>query len=368
MDIRPTGGRLIALDVFRGLSVAGMILVNATEPGREIYAQLAHAAWNGCTFADWIFPFFLVAVGISIQLSLSKRIAAGVPRARLFWKIAGRACAIYIVGVLMHGFPSYSWDRIIEPLVLKQIATCYFIAASITLLLAPRWRFGVTVAFIAVYWGLMEFFPVPGVGSGMYEPGRNFAAYVERLLFPGGHWADPAIVGTLTATATTLLGVWAGRMILQETDPTRRAVLLLGVGNTLLLAGFLIDPLMPINKKLWTVSYVFFTGGWAYIVLGMFIWIIEILRAQWWTRPFVVFGSNALVVYVASGVVGRLLHVIRAPGSQGSSWSLNEAIYQTCFVSLFPGKLATLMFNLLILASMYLLAWILWNRRIFIRA
>jgi predicted acyltransferase len=211
--------RLTSLDVFRGATIAGMILVNNPGSWSYVYPQLRHADWHGWTFTDLIFPFFLFIVGVAIVFSFSRRVELGYSRVKLFGKVVRRTIILFALGLFLNGFPEFNFSTIRIMGVLQRIAICYFFASVIYLTSSVRWQAFWSFALLFIYWGLMEFVPVPGIGAGLYEKGRNFAAYVDSLILKGHMWSatktwDPeGIVSTIPAISTTLFGVLTGHWL-----------------------------------------------------------------------------------------------------------------------------------------------------------
>jgi predicted acyltransferase len=212
------------------------------------------------------------------------------------------------------------------------------------------------------------YIPVPDIGAGVFEPGRNFAVYFDKIIFPGNHWLDPNGVSILTAIASVLFGVLAGDYLQKKNEIGDRIVQLFVWGNILLLLSFILDSWMPINKRLWTVSYTLFMAGWAQVTIAMLLWMIDKKGWKWWTKPFLVFGMNALVIYVAAGVIGRSLHFVKIHNASGLQKTLTDFIYETMYSPFFEEKMATLLYNISILALLYVFGWILWKMKIFVRA
>lgn len=359
-----TNNRLISLDAFRGITVAGMLLVN--NPGSEpSYSQLDHAAWSGWTFTDTIFPFFLWIVGVAMTLSFAKRIEQGADRMRLLMHVARRAAIIYLLGLLLAGFPYYHLERIRVVGVLPRIAVCYLIASVVFLFAGWRTQIFAILALFATYWLLMTLYPVPGLGAGHWEKGSNFAAYVDQMLLHGHMWGqtktwDPeGIVSTLPAIGTTLLGALAGQLLRNREG---RVKWILASGVALFALGELLSLWMPINKSLWTVPYTLLMAGLASLEFLLLYWIIDQKGWRRWAAPFLIFGSNAIVIFVLSGVVGRLLMLIKV-GRQ----SLGSFIYGNFFAPLASQKNASLLYALAFVSLLFAVAWFLHWRRWFLK-
>ncbi len=297
--------RLTSLDAFRGATIALMVLVNDPGDGRQSYAPLRHSQWNGWTITDVVFPSFLWIVGVAITLSLGARIAAGVPRTKLLLQAARRAVIIYVLGLIVYAWPiDLSTQRLLG--VLQRIAICYLIAAAIYLYCELRGQLLSLSGLLVVYWLLMTLVPVPGYGPGRLDVAGNLAHYVDRIVL-GTHnyhstktWDPEGLVSTLPAIATALLGVMAGHLIRAQRQLTERVVWMFLVGNVLIALGMICDAWLPINKKLWTTSFSLFMGGLDFVLLAVFLWLVDHLGHQRYVRPLVIIGMNSIAVYMAS--------------------------------------------------------------------
>lgn len=313
--------RLVSLDVFRGITIAGMLLVNNPGSWSHIYNPLEHAAWHGWTPTDLIFPFFLFIVGVSSTFSFGNALAKGATREQLLTKSIKRGLLIILVGLLLHAFPYYNADlaTLRFPGVLQRIGLAYLMAAPIILYFSTRGIVAFIAALLLGYWALQTTVNVPGSGVGVLEPGRDLGAYIDRAVFGTNHlwsqaktWDPEGLLSTLPAVGTLLLGVLTGTWIRQNRSTADKTVGLFVAGNVGLLLGLVWHQLFPINKNLWTSSYVIFTAGMACHFLAMCYWLIDVRGHRGaWTRPFVIFGTNAIAAFVLSGIGARLLGMIR---------------------------------------------------------
>lgn len=328
--------RLRSLDAFRGLTIAGMLLVNNPGSWSYVYPPLEHAEWNGWTPTDLIFPFFLFIVGVALSISLARRRESGSDRAAILRKILLRSAIIILVGILLNGFPRYDLSTIRIPGVLQRIGLVYLIAASCWVLLSGSAVAAVTVALLLGYWGLMALIPVPGYGPGQLEPVGNLAQYIDSHLLAGHMWKadwDPeGLLSTLPAIATCLLGGLTGEWLRIQSPSARTVQRLILFGLTLTAAGLLWGMAFPINKNLWTSSYVVFTAGAALLLFACCYWLIELRGKEKWAVPAYVFGLNPLTVFVASGLMARTLGRIKV-GEGDAAISLQRWIYQEGFAS-----------------------------------
>ncbi len=368
----PENQRLLSLDFFRGFTIAAMILVNNPGSWSHVYPPLLHAPWHGWTPTDLIFPFFLFIVGVSITLSFSSKKENHAPRKDLYIKIIRRSIILFALGLFLSGFPFYDLATIRIPGVLQRIAVCYFFAAVIFLNSDAKTQALWAVAFMLIYWAFMEWFPVPGVGSGSYERGENFSAWVDNLLLHGHLWSqtktwDPeGIFSTLPAISTTLFGVLTGHLIRQKKPATKKVQLMLIYGAAAIAIGWIWHYYLPINKSLWTSSYALFMSGMAMVVLGISYYLIDIKGWQIGTKPFRVYGMNAITVFVLSGVVARLLYLIKWQ-SGDDVITLKTWLMNTLFLPWLSPINASLAFALCFVFVSYFAMYYLYIKQIFIK-
>ncbi len=344
------------------MTIAGMMLVNNMGSGQYSYEPLKHADWHGWTFTDTVFPFFLWIAGVAMTLSFARRTGQGADRSKLMAHVLWRSLIIFGLGLFLNGFPYYNLSTLRIPGVLQRIAICYLAAGGICLYLSRRWQAVMTVAMMAVYWILMTRIPVPGYGAGLWEVPGNFAQYVDGL-FLGGHmysatktWDPEGIVSTLPAISTILFGALTGHLLRSTVPPRDKACWMFFAGNALLFAGVMMDKWMPINKKLWTNSYAIFMAGLALAVFACCYWLIDILGWRGWTRPFAIYGSNAIAVYVLAGLFSRLV------GMAGWRQPVMEALRQVA-----DPYAASLLYGLAHVMLFYMVAWYLYRRGWFLR-
>jgi predicted acyltransferase len=366
-------GRLLSLDVFRGLTIAGMILVNNPGTWRAVYPPLTHADWHGWTPTDLIFPFFLFVVGVSITLALAPRRERGESRARLAARIVRRSVILFALGVFLAGFPDFNLATIRIPGVLQRIAVCYLAAALLFLVTTVRAQAAVITGLLLGYWALMTLVPVPGFGAGDLGKEGNLAAYLDRTLL-GPHLWRPAkvydpegILSTLPAIATTLAGVLTGHWLRSARTPSARVWGMGTAGVAAVLLGLLWSRWFPINKALWTSSYVVFTAGAALLGLAACCWLVEVRKWRRWATPFLVFGVNAIAAFVLSTFVARVLILAKITGADGSRAPWHRWLYEHLFATWATPVNASLLFALAYLLLWLALMGILYRRRIFIR-
>lgn len=363
----------MSLDVFRGITIAGMILVNNPGSWGSVYAPLRHASWNGCTPTDLVFPFFLFIVGVAITLSLSKRKKRGDNQNQLLLNILRRSAILFLLGLILSGFPSFNFFTIRIPGVLQRIALVYFISSFIFLKSSLKVQIYLTFLFLLVYWFLMTFIPVPGIGEANLEKATNLGAWLDNLLL-GGHlwsaskvWDPEGILSTMPAISTALLGILTGYWLQTKNDMTTKTVWLFVFGSFLMLAGYIFDGWFPMNKSLWTSSYVLYTGGLALNFLAICYWFIDVKKINWWVKPFQVYGMNAITVFFLSGIVGRLLYLIKFSNSSGTDTTLKEILYSNIFLSWLSPINASLAWAISYVLIWLGLMWILYQKKIFIK-
>jgi predicted acyltransferase len=402
----PTGvsNRVLSVDILRGLTIALMILVNDPGDWAHTYAQLDHAAWNGFTLTDLVFPNFLFMVGASIIFSMQSRIQRGESRRTLALHILRRSATIFALDIFFGLYPHFHYTHLRIFGVLTRIALCYLVAGLICL---ATQRARTLVAIIATlligYWALMRFVPVPGCGIPTHEipildPNCNLAAWLDRhvigflqstlhtgRLYNGNR--DPeGLLSTLPAIATTLLGavtaLWL-RRVDRRSDrgadaispgTCLRGLILAGILG--LAAGLLWNLSFPINKNLWTSSYVLFAAGLALLLLAALYWLIDIRHAnepkagKWLTFPWLVFGSNAIAAFCVSEFIVINMIWIKIPNSIGPNGKPVTAwfwIYHNLFASNGSTKITSLVFAIAFVAVCFIPNWLLWRKRIFLK-
>ncbi len=329
--------RLASLDVFRGLTIAGMILVNNPGSWSHVYSPLAHAEWHGWTPTDLIFPFFLFIMGVAIPLALGRRLARGDPRRAIWWHIVRRALILFALGLFLNGFPHFELSRIRIPGVLQRIALCYLFSALIVMKTTVRGQAIAAALLLAAYWLLMRFVPVPGYGAGVWEKEGNLAAYLDQRLLHGHlyrpTWDPEGILSTIPAIGTTLLGALAAYWLLSPRTAREKTLGLIGTGIVGIALGHVMNLWFPINKNLWTSSYAVFTGGMALLCLAACFWMVEVKGIRRPFIPFLIFGVNPISVFVLSALVARLMILFRIARPDGTEISLKAYIYETLFAS-----------------------------------
>lgn len=373
--------RLASLDAFRGFTIAAMLLVNNPGDWGHLYGPLGHAKWDGWTFTDWIFPFFVFISGISMTISLGRRAALGDPRHALLAQTMRRGAVIVAIGLLLNFIPAFDVAQIRIPGVLQRLGLCTILAAPLVLYCHWRGQLAWLVGLLLGYTLVQMVLSVPdaqGVWhTGSLQPGQDVGAWLDRTLMDGHLWRssktwDPeGLLSTLPAVASQLAGVLVGHWLAHARDPIEKTVWLLVAGLALLWAGQVLGAWsMPINKSLWSPSYVLFTAGWACLLFGVCYWLLDAqpdrglrTRATWFATPLVIFGMNALFLFALSSLIAKMLGYIQlAPNLTLKGWLF--APLQTS--GLAPVN-ASLVFALLFVCCMYVVAWALWRKGYFLK-
>lgn len=351
-----------------------MILVNNPGNWNSVYPPLLHAEWHGWTPTDLIFPFFLFIIGVAMPLSYTSRRAGGGWSGELRGHALKRSLIIFGLGTFMALFPFFNnWDTYRIMGVLQRIGLVYLLASTIYLTVGPRGRWGCTVVLLLGYWALMTLVPVPGFGPGDLSPEANFGAFIDRAvlgqehLWRGDPWDPEGLLSSLPAVATTLLGIFAGELLLSDSSAWRRLLILTMLSLAAIALGLYWGRFFPINKSLWTSSYVVFTAGMGGLLLACFYWAIEVRGWRAWARPFVVYGMNPLAVFVASGLLSKSLILWRVPLEGGGTTSAYDWIYASFFLPFAEPTDASLAFALTHVLTWLVVAWLLHSRRLYIK-
>ncbi len=389
--------RLISLDALRGFTIAGMVIVNDPGSWQYVYAPLEHAGWHGLTFTDLIFPFFLFIVGVSIAFAYTKRLESGLPKKELYKKIVWRAIKIFGVGMLLRLIPDFDFADLRWAGVLQRIAVVFLVCAVVFLNADWRKQVWIGAILLAGYWILMTFIPVPiddvirqsletgtvmrshglipvgemkqiseGLIAANYNPGVNITAWLDRIFLPGTFWEktwDPeGLMSTLPAIVTGIIGMLVGRYILTEKDQNKKLVILFFAGLMMLIGGELWSYIFPLNKNLWTSSFVLYTAGAATLGLAACILIVDIWGYTKWTFLGQVYGANAITSYVLAGILTTVFY--------DKIWwgiSLSQSfMHGMTGIGVAP-KLASFMYAIIYMLIVFVPAYILYWRKIFIK-
>lgn len=379
--------RLLSLDFFRGLTVAAMILVNNPGSWSHIYAPLEHAEWNGCTPTDLIFPFFLWIVGVSIAFAMSSSKADPSTHQKTIIKAIKRGIILYSLGFFLAIFgkimaviidgksllEAFQTVRLLG--VLQRIGIVFIISSIIFLRVSNKGIFKLFVAILAIYWALMTFVPVPGIGYANLEKETNLAAWIDRGILTEAHiwassktWDPEGVLSTLPAIATCLFGILVGVWLRnKEVDQPTKVAWLFTSGVAAVILGLLWDLQFPINKALWTSSYVLYAGGLASIGLALCYWLIDVQGYKRITTPFVVYGVNAITVFFLAGLMPRVLNLIKLPNADGTKSALLEKFYTTCYTPFFSPINASLIWAITYVLGFYVLLYFMYKKNIIIK-
>jgi len=369
-------GRLISLDVFRGITIVGMILVNNPGTWSKVYKPLLHAPWNGWTPTDFIFPFFLFIVGVAMSLSLTKRLERGDSKSKIYAKIVTRTVIIFAIGFFLNLFPNFNFQQVRIPGVLQRIALCYFFASMIMLNFNKRWQVGWAVFLLGFYWILVKLVPVPGFGAGVLEAKGSLCWYIDSNVLAGHTWKgapvpgfDPeGLLSTIPAIVTVIFGIFAGDWIRSPREHYEKVSGLFVFGIIGLVLGEILKGWLPISKNLWTSTYSIFMAGMALIFLAMCYWLIDIKGFKSWGKPFIVFGSNAILVFSLASLIARVTVNIKWFQADGTEIMLKTYLYKTLFAS-WAGinELSSLLYPITYLLIWLGIMWILYRNNIFMK-
>jgi len=315
--IKAPSGRIVSIDALRGFDMFWIIggdaffrafLKLSDAPWAEaLKVQLHHSKWDGFTFYDLIYPLFLFIVGVSMPFAISKRLQRGDSRGDLYAHIIKRTLVLFAFGLVYNHFLEFDFDSFRWAGVLQRIALCYFFAAMIFMNFRIKGQVIAIGLIVFGYWAIMTLVPVPGHGAGVLTPEGNLAGFIDRLLLPGRFCCyklgdNEGILTTLPAVASTLLGGLAGHLLSSSYDQRKKLLGLAIAGIAGLGLGLVWNMVFPINKLLWSSSYVLYTAGWSFLLMALFYWIIDMRGYQKWAFPFVVIGLNPITIYVLEGV------------------------------------------------------------------
>ena len=361
--------RLRSLDAFRGFTIAAMILVNNPGSWGHVFPALLHAPWHGWTPTDLIFPFFLFIVGVAIPFSTEKRMDRGTPRARLVLQMLRRSAILVGLGFFLAAFPFFDLGALRLPGVLQRIGIVYLVVGAATLWFTRRELRWLAAVCLVGFHAVIRFVPAPGGVAGDLEPGTNLAAWLDRTLLGAnlyqGTWDPEGVLSTVPAIATAVIGVFAGKWLYRSGSDEDRTTGLLASGFALLGAGWVWSFWLPINKNLWTSSYVLFTAGIALSCLALFVLVMDRADAppSRWARPLEALGRNAITVFVGSGLMAKTLLLFPGPGEA----SAHAWLYSTLFASWLGPLFGSLGFALAHVALWTGVAVLLDRRRIYLK-
>lgn len=373
--------RLLSLDFFRGLTVAAMILVNNPGDWGHIYAPLEHAEWNGCTPTDLIFPFFLFIVGVSISQSMSFRKSNPSSYRRTILKSGKRALILFGLGVFISLYPTIftapveALKHVRIPGVLQRIALVFLFSSICYLKMSDKTILKTIIGLLVLYWAMMMFVPVPHIGYANLEKETNLGAWIDRTLLTEQHlwplsvtWDPEGLFGTIPAIGSGLIGVLAGNYLKRkDIIEAEKVAWLFTVGLFLTILGLIWDMEFPINKSLWTSSYVLYTGGLATIGLALSYWVIDIKGYNRFTKPFVVYGVNAITVFFMSAIISKTLNLILIKSENTKPIGLKAWLYNTYLAPNFSPVNASLIHAVIFVLFWLIILWWMYNKKIFIK-
>jgi predicted acyltransferase len=374
--------RLSSLDVFRGITIAAMILANMAGVADDVYRPLSHSEWHGCTPTDLIFPCFLFIVGVAMTFSLAKYTAENKPTKAVYLRILRRTAILFILGLVLNGFWNQGvWTFDLSSIrlmgVLQRIALTYLFASLIVLKLPRKSQWLVAGGLLIAYWLTMMYIPVPDYGAGVLTREGNFGAFIDRLIIPKAHLykgdgfnflGDPeGLFSTIPAIVSVLAGYFTGEWIKDKKQATSQTSMdLVLFGLCCLVIAIIWDVAFPINKKIWTSSYVLFTTGWALMLLAACYELIEVSSIKRWSKPFEIMGLNAIALFVASVFLIKITAKTQI-GTGESAISIYNWIYQNIFASWSGNFNGSFLFALVTLLFWYGVAVLMYQKRWFIK-
>ena len=357
-----------------------MILVNNPGSWSHIYGPLKHAEWHGCTPTDLIFPFFLFIVGVSISFALGSK-KDHVKHSTLIITALKRALILFGLGLFLSLFPRVftepleAFRTVRIPGVLQRIAVVFFISAVIFIKTTEKTQFRIFIGLLVGYWLLMTLIPVPGVGYANLEKETNLGAWLDRTLLTEAHlwrsartWDPEGILSTLPAIGTGLFGVLIGSWLKRKDKPDAVKISwMFSIGLLAVILGLIWDLFFPINKALWTSSFVLYAGGLATLGLALSYWVIDVQGYKKGTTPFVVYGVNAITVFFLSGLIPRILNMIQVEMPDGSKAGSREWMYQTFFTPYFSPINASLAGAITFILIWLGILWWMYSKKIIIK-
>lgn len=366
-----TSDRLISLDVLRGMTIALMILVNTPGSWSYIYAPLRHAAWHGCTPTDLVFPFFLFIVGVSLFFSFRKYEGAGSQKAMA--KIIKRTAIIFLIGLALNLYPYFNFEKVRIMGVLQRIALAYGIGAMLCVNFKKPKLLIILPVILLGYWALLYF----GASTDPYSLEHNVARSFDLLVFGENHIYkgfgipfDPeGLLSSIPSVATVIIGYLIGGLISRNIPTLSKMKSLALYGFVMLALGSIWAFVFPINKPLWTSSYVLYTAGWATLVFAFLIFVIDYKKVDSWSRPFVHFGSNPLFIFVFSGIYAKTIsYLIKVPVADSPEpISLYNYLFTRVFAPIFGNMNGSLLFAISHIIVFWLLCYLLYRNKIFIK-
>jgi len=360
--------RIEALDIFRGLTMAGMILVNDPGIASNIYAPLEHAAWNGITPTDFVFPSFIFIVGVSVVLSLSGQLQKGIAKKTILIKVCRRAIILYLIGLFLSILPTFNLSLLRFTGVLHRISVVYICCSLLYLFTSRTFQIRLAIFILIAYFLLLSFVPVPGYGFAILEPGKNLAAWVDSFLLPGkmyhGTWDPEGVMSSFPAVVTGIGGMLTGYFLLSKKTAERKII-------CLFFAGFISFAIangwhwfFPINKNLWTSSFVLYMAGLDCMILASLYFVVDMLGFKKWATFAKVFGSNAIAAYFISEFIYNIIY-FKAGGVHGTS--MNDVIIRAVTPSVLSLEMISFIWALLYVLLCFIPVYVLYQKKIFLK-
>lgn len=364
-----SSGRLTSLDAFRGITIAAMILVNFPGSEEYVYDPLRHTHWNGITPTDLIAPFFLFIVGVAIAFAYTRRLEQGIRPSALYPKLIWRAIKIYAVGMFLNIlglFPDFNFADIRYTGTLHRIAVVFLVCGLIFLKTSWKTQAIITAAILIGYWLVMNLVPTPGYGKVMLERDINLAAWIDNKFMPGklyqGVWDPEGILSTFPSIATGISGILAGTFLLRMKSNEYRVIYLFLAGFISTITGVVWNWVFPLNENIWTSSFVLFTSGLACMTLASSILLVDMFNYRKAAQFGVIYGSNAISIYVLADIFALFFYVIKFGGS-----SLNERFFNFFTSFGVNPKFVSMTYALIYVGILFLPAYFLYKRKIFIK-
>lgn len=354
------------MDALRGFTIAAMLVANFPGSDAFVYFTLRHTRWNGLSFTDLVAPVFLFIVGVSIALAYTRHRESSSPKGPLYRKIVIRSLKIFAVGMFLNLLPDFSIADVRWTGTLHRIAVVFLVCGF--LFLTTDWKAQVWIGLIILvaYWLVMTLIPTPGLGRVALEPGQNLAAWVDQQYLPGrmwqGTWDPEGILSTFPAIGTGIAGMLAGRWLLSSAGPTEKVAWLMTAGLFTASAGYFWGLTFPVNENLWTSSFVLVTAGFAALLLGAVYFLVDVLDYTDGTKPGIIFGANAITVYVLADLLALLFYRFKVSGLP-----LNEMAMQRLTGWGFQSELASLLYALFFVGVNFIPAYVLYRRKIFVK-
>jgi Uncharacterized conserved protein len=352
-------GRIKCIDAFRGLAIAIMIFVGNPENPSPINPKVGHALWNGLNLADLAFPFLIFVCGVSLPVSLRRKVERGVPKTKVYLHVISRSVIIFLTGLFLNGFPDFNLATIRIPGVLQRIAVVYLISGIIVLSGNIIAEAATAVSILVLYFILMKFVKVPGYGAGILQTDGNLVQYIDLKLLKGHLYTktfDPeGILSTVSSISTILFGAICGELLISQklgkSDWTKRVAVLIAAGVIFMLAGSFVSRWFPINKKLWSSSYVLYTSGIALLITGVLYLALDIIGYTTIFTPFLILGSNPFFVYIWSELAIKSVWLINVQEPNNTVIPLSQWL-RTRIITPWAGK-----YDLYYFSILYVLLW-----------